>query len=714
MTGRTEGRASGQGRVYQAAGDQHIVEHHHHGPTWSGPDSVRRPTLGRTPLALRDRVELMQRLRASVEPGTAGQAYVLHGLGGCGKTAVAHAVFEYATADAGRVGLWVNASDTTSLRSGMLAVAADRGAAEGELAAARSGLRAAADLVWDHLDRSDEPWLLVIDNADDPAVLRDGGWLRTSARGTVLVTSRQAAARWWPGAELLQVGVLPREEAAQVLCDLAPGTGTVEQAAAIGDRLGRLPLALTLAGTFLSQRVISPWTMTDYADHLDGGRATDPIELLDQGGTEPGGDSRHLVSRTWELSLRAVADQGLPEAQVLLRLLACWGSDPLPLSLLADAELPPILPAARVEPALRGLLDHSLTELVGEAPRGLRTHGVLLDSVARSTPSDQRGPLAGEAARLLLAALPEQPERGLRAASFSPLAPHVLALLRRVTQWDGVDRSTAERAAESALRLVMVLHRAGDFASALSLGLKAEELTERRLGGEHPLLVRLHQRRGRTLHRLGRFEESETLLRETLALCERVFGPTDPDTLESCIALTHPLRASEHLTEAGVLVRRAVAGQLAARGPVHPLTLRVRSYLPLYPESGGSAVVEMGEELVRDCRWALGPDHVTTLRTEHNFAFALFSGGEPAAALPYARAVLAAFERQYGGDYQITLAARSLLSQILAALGDFTEAVEHARAVAENRARVLGPDHPWTLLAQELLARYQAGEAGAG
>jgi hypothetical protein len=72
------------------------------------------------------------------------------------------------------VGLWVNASDRASLRAGMLAVAADRGAGDGELLAARTGLRPAADLVWQYLDRSSEPWLLVLDNADEPEILR--GW----------------------------------------------------------------------------------------------------------------------------------------------------------------------------------------------------------------------------------------------------------------------------------------------------------------------------------------------------------------------------------------------------------------------------------------------------------------------------------------------------------------------------------------------------------
>lgn len=127
MSGSYDAWAEGQGRIYQASGDQHITEHHHHGPDRTGPDSVRRPAVGRAPVVLRDRAGEMDRLRAAVESGVGNRVYVLHGLGGCGKTAVAYTLFQHATGQAGRIGLWVNASDPASLRAGMLAVAADRG-----------------------------------------------------------------------------------------------------------------------------------------------------------------------------------------------------------------------------------------------------------------------------------------------------------------------------------------------------------------------------------------------------------------------------------------------------------------------------------------------------------------------------------------------------------------------------------------------------------
>lgn len=649
----------------------------------------------------------MDRLRAAVEPGVGSCVYVLHGLGGCGKTAVAYTLFQHATHQANRLGLWVNASDSASLRAGMLAVAADRGATDGELIGARAGLRPAADLVWHYLDHSDQPWLLVLDNADAPAILRDGGWLRTSPTGTVVVTTRQAAARWWPGAELLQFGVLPREDAALVLRDLAPHAGTLEDAAEVADRLGRLPLALTLAGGFLAHQVIAPWSLADYGRRLDGNAGLDPIELIEQGATAIGGDSRHLPSRTWQLSLDALTEQGQPESGHLLRLLACWSNDPLPLSVLRGAELGPALPASHVESALRGLLDHSLTELTFGEMRSLRTHGVLLDSVARATPAEQHERLSATGARLCLDLLPEVPDRGAQDPRVNLLAPHVIALLRRTATW-ATSRPTVEAAAECALRLVTAVHRSGDYTSAFSLGSDATKLLTPRLTEDNIWLIRLQQRIGLALFRLGRFKDSEAILRNTLKKCERKLGPEAPETLMACRSLGRPLLNLDRSADGVSLFRRAAEGYIQQLGPVHPLTLLARS--TLVGNSTQLIDVDAGADLVTECRRELGEDHTITLGAELNYAFSLNRTARPEAALPYARSSFEKFTRRFGPNYPISLNSRNNLSEILHALGQKAEAIQHLEKVTEGRTSALGPNHPWTILTKELLHEYRASQ----
>ncbi|MGW2415005.1 tetratricopeptide repeat protein [Streptomyces tubercidicus] len=697
-----DGHAEDGGRVYQSSRDQHISEYHYHGsgePGPAGPDSVRRPAVGRAPVVLRDRADVLERLRASVVEGGDGQAFVLHGMGGCGKTAVACAFFQFATEVGGRVGLWVNASDRASLRSGMLAVAADRGATDGELLAARNGLRPGADVVWEHLDRSAEPWLLVLDNADDPEILRDGSWLRTSPRGIVVVTTRRAAARWWPGAELQHIGVLPREDAARVLCDLAPQSGTFKQAAEIADRLGRLPLALTLAGGFLSHQVLDPWTMDAYRRHLEEG---EPVELIDQGADLLSDvDPRHLVGRTWQLTLDAFEARGLPEAVTLLRLLARFAPEPLPLSLLNRPEISGVLPRARTETALRALLDQSLTELVSVGVRCVQSHGVLLDSVASATPSDCLTRLNSTACRLLDAAVPQLPDAGPEDPQLRLLSPHAIALLQRAAT-----PATLADVVGIATRLATALHRTGDYLSAWETAHGAVALSEQTLGPEHRLVLAARSRAGRALFRLGKYAEAEPLLRQVRSEQERLFGAHDPDTLDSGHGLQLVLGNRGRKEEALSLLQATIAGRQSALGPAHPLTLRSQaSLLAMLPAAelereGNAALLSLPAE----CERHLGPDHTVTLGARHNHAWALYVLGHFEEADEEIRLAAETYERRFGPDYPIALSAQQLYARIQDKLGRFEAAVSLMNDVVERRTNSLGADHPFTAASRKVLA----------
>lgn len=710
MTGAMDGRADDRGRVFQASGDQHISEHHHYGEeldtSGGSPDSVRRPAVGRPPVVLRDRLEVLERLRASVRAGRGGEAYVLYGMGGCGKTAVAYTFFQLAVDEYGRVGLWVSASDRASLRAGMLAVAADRGASDGELLAARNGLRAAADLVWQYLDRSAEPWLLVLDNADHPEILRDGSWLRTSARGTVVVTTRRSAARWWPGAELQHIGVLPREDAARVLRDLAPHSGTQEEAAAIAERLGRLPLALTLAGGFLSQQVLDPWTLEAYGRRLDEG---EQVDLIDQGADALSQqDPRHMVGLTWQLTLDAFETRGLPEATALLRLLARFAPEPLPLSLLNRADTDDVLPRARCETALRALLDQSLTELVDVGVQCVQSHGVLLDSVAAATPAEMVPVLDTTAVRLLDAVFPALPDAGPHDPLLRLLVPHALALLRRIQ-----DPQASADALAVATRLTVALHRTGDYLSAWETARAAADLGERRLGAEHRAVLAARSRAGRALFRLGRYAEAEALLAEVHAAQVRLFGADDPDPLDSAHGLQLVFQNLGRRDEALALLRSTVAGRRLALGPAHPLALRSRASLLVLLSAAEVATEEEDGALLdlpSECDRLLGPDHTVTLGAHHNRAWALYLLGRFDEADQEIRHVTEAYRRRFGPDYPIALSAQQLLSRTQTALGHVDAGTELMTEVVARRERSLGSEHPFTVAGRQLLSAFTSGQ----
>jgi hypothetical protein len=721
-------RASGQGRVFQTSGDQYIQEHHHHygagadGPLFAGgpqpaalpaaPDSVRVPLVGRPPGILRDREQPREALTAAVT-GPGGAIHVVHGMGGCGKTALAYWLFTEAVRTHRRVGFWVNASERMSLRAGMLAVAGDRGAGTGELAAAAAGQRAAADLVWHHLDHSADPWLLVLDNADDPTVLEDGAWLRTSERGTVLVTTRHATSPLWHGPRVTRhaLGVLPLDDAARVLCDLAPDAGDLASARKVAERLGRLPLALTLAGSHLAHQLLESWSMDEY-DRKLGEEST---VIVDRGAIGHGtGQSRRLVGRTWQLSLDALVSRGLAESTTLLRLLSFLAADPVPLTLLlplARGETPvdglePAPAAERLEPALRGLLDHSLAELVEtDGVRCVQAHGVLLDSVAVGVPAGQRPLLAELGARLLEAALPEpgavSPEARSRLAL---LSPHASALFAA---------EPCERTASSAVRVVRQVYEAGDFTAAHTLAPAVADRASALLGMEHPITLDARELQARALFRSGRFAEAEELHRRVLDLRERVLGPDHMDTLRSYEALVAPLFLLDRHAEAEEAGRHAREGYLRLRGEDSLEALAVwADVVELLPGLWEAPEYEdEGRALLEACARLLPPDHPTWLMSRHNYAWGLCQLERYEPAWELAPQVLADRIRLQGRDHPHTLSALSMNAVAAHGLGRTAEAIGMLEELVERREGVLGPEHPFVVENREWLTRWRADAA---
>ncbi|WNI19795.1 tetratricopeptide repeat protein [Streptomyces sp. ITFR-21] len=701
-----------------------ITETHHHYPSatasgdarrvgpvpWPAPDSVRTARAERPPRILRDRHEVCAALLVGLNRG-GGDVHVIHGMGGSGKTSVALWAFHEAVSH-GMVGLWVTASDRMALRAAMLAVAADRGAEPWELTAAYNGQRAAADLVWHYLDRSPQPWLLVIDNADDPVLLDEGSWLRASPGGTVVVTTRRATAALWRGAVLHRLDVLPIEDAAQVLRDLAPDAGDLGHAEAVARRLGCLPLALNLAGTYLSRQLLESWTMSDYHERLQD----DTTGLIDQGADAPTGDSRHLVSRTWQITLNALTAQGVPEATGLLRLLSCMSPDPLPLMVLTPGAvaatplytLDPPLRGNQVEAALRALLDHSLAVLQeqsngphNEAVRCVLVHGLILDSVHAGIPQEQRHVYRRAAVDLLAAALRTAsgsiagPTQLLRLIS-----PHITALLHRA------DPATAERLVTLALSATRSIRDAGDYGAALAMATLAASTSVRYQGDGHPAALAAQHEQGDLLRRLGKLDQAEQLLRQVHGQRSHVLGPDHPDTLQTAAILSQPLYLLGRHDESLSWLHQAIEGQRRVLGDDHEETLRSRALILEFLVDAGHSeeFTREGPATVGACERHLGPDHPVTVIAYSNYAYGLLHTGSPEGAEAAARTALAARIRLHGPEHPLVYSATLVLSWALMLRGTHGEAVGMMREAVQGRERLLGHDHPLSVKARVLLA----------
>ena len=198
------------------------------------------PGEARFPSAVRGRDRVIHELSRGLDPRyRPGRPQVLTGFTGIGKSTIAYSVARIARREGGQRRAWsVDAADEGQLSRDLTVVARDLGVSEADWS--RLGTRPVAELadvadrLWEQLEREQQGWLLVIDNADNPGLLgpQDGtGFIRKTARGLLLITTRDGDTGRWPDADLIEVGPLDPEPAAQVLTDLAlscpafPGQG---------------------------------------------------------------------------------------------------------------------------------------------------------------------------------------------------------------------------------------------------------------------------------------------------------------------------------------------------------------------------------------------------------------------------------------------------------------------------------------------------------
>jgi hypothetical protein len=179
---------------------------------------------------------------------------VLSGLGGVGKTQIAarHAcdVWPDSSVD---VAVWVAATSRDAVLTAFaqaaarLLVDADRGIPE---------QAAASFLTW--LATTDRRWLIVLDDVQEPADLRDL-WPSSDRTGQVIVTTRRrdtALAR--VDRRLIEVGVFTAAESLAYLAAKIPAAASTEEGTAhlkgLADDLGHLPLALAQAAAFIADK----------------------------------------------------------------------------------------------------------------------------------------------------------------------------------------------------------------------------------------------------------------------------------------------------------------------------------------------------------------------------------------------------------------------------------------------------------------------------
>ncbi|WP_333766839.1 helix-turn-helix transcriptional regulator [Streptomyces sp. IBSBF 2435] len=676
------------------------------------------------------------------------RVHVLHGLGGCGKSTVALSAVQRA-ADAGITTWWIPAEDAAAVTAGMLALAVELGASPDHLR-----LGSLPDIVWHLLEDLDEPWLLVLDNADDPpgtlaaagGGVTDGtGWLRPAGRttGTVVITSRDGNRTTWgrprpAWLRLHAVGVLAPDHGAQVLLELAGSpAGTPAEASALSARLGGLPLALAFAGRYLAEsREIPgglaprdlPRDFRGYREALERGKH-DELFALPPDGAPPARRAHAAVGQTWELSLDLLAERGFTAARPLLQTLACLGQAPIPHELLLRADLLAASPLFASVPAwgawdsLRGLDGLGLVTLPRTGTPGTLTLHPLVRDMSRRHPQVLRqidDYLALTTALLTQVVEATDPKAPSAWARWRLLADHCAAPLDLIEDRDGNRHPEPSAAFPAALglasRAANYLRAAGHLAQAEAAGVRALAAARHRLPEDHPLVLGIRHDLARTRYDRGQLASAESLFREVLADRLAGLGPRHPDTLTTQHYLARALRDRGLLDQAETLFADTLRSRTELLGPRHPDTLTSSNGVAdMLRARGRFAEALSTYEKVLGLRTdVLGERHPATLVTGQYLAEVRQELDRPEAAEAQLRRLAAASREIRGADHPRTLAVLQSLVDALHDMGRVQEAEDLALPLVASRRQLLGDAHPATLRSRHRLGliRLDLGTTG--
>jgi tetratricopeptide (TPR) repeat protein len=259
----------------------------------------------------------------------------------------------------------------------------------------------------------------------------------------------------------------------------------------------------------------------------------------------------------------------------------------------------------------------------------------------------------------------------------------------------------------AANKLTVFLKDAALFGEAQPLMRRTLTMVERVYGPNHPNVAICLNSISQLLQDTNRLDEAELLMRRGLEIDERIYGPDRPEVATDLNNLATLLYTTNRLDEAEPMMRRALEIDERSLGPDHPEIATFLNTLALLLKTTNR--LDEAEPLYRRAlailEKSLGLNHPKIAKALNNLARLLQAANRLNEAEPLMRRALEIDEQSYGPDHPEVATNLNNLALLLKAANRLDEAEPLYRRALAILEKSLGLDHPLVSHALNNLAR---------
>ncbi|MCJ1452831.1 hypothetical protein MMC28_003176 [Mycoblastus sanguinarius] len=611
------------------------------------------------------RQDILERLRVILQsPGYHNRA-ALVGLGGIGKSQIA---IEYAWRLKHRSPhtsvFWVHASSVARFNHSYHEIADSLNIPDHDLPNVDI-----LPLVFTYLsEQANGQWLMILDNTEDFGAFTGTGSQSTEAKprhlasllpevthGSILITSRNKHA-----AETLVGGIsnvleVPPMSDSHTLTLLRARSGDSQSlevdCKTLVSRLGNIPLAVTQAAAFISQKG-SRMSISRYLKLFSESSKTQTFLLGDDLGDlrrDPGVANALLT--TWQISFDQLRERN-PGSAELLAVMSYLDPQVMPESLFLSKYGKDFL---QFENLVAPLTSYSfITNEIGGVSFGMH-HLVQLATKEWLREHGQEERYKHEAMDLIVNAFPDASDLFQHWATCEAMSPHAEAVLQQPPTSMTIQQTLAM--ATLLYNTACYAELRGDFNTAFVKSVSARDIQFQLFGWGDPRIVQTSNLITNLLSEMGRREVAIRVQRTALERRAASLGPNHRKTnmsLRMMGQLGELLREQNRLEEAKVIAGLAVEGltKVSGAGDLHTLSAMRTVALIHHQEGYGKQAEATLKHVLEARREKLGIKHLDTLTSMGDLADFYTSYHYYDRALPLFASVCTSIEQAFGPNHR--------------------------------------------------------------